>query len=131
MTLRWYLVLMSIITTVSWVALLFVMMMIDPSATNWIGFSLFYASLFFSLVGTTAIIGFVVRFYILKKELAFRAVSEAFRQSFLFAIFMIVVLILLSRHLFNWISIITLILALSLIEFFLISYNKSPKINNQ
>lgn len=130
MTLRWYLILMSIITAVSWIALFFVMMMIDPTATNWIGFSLFYSSLFFALIGTTAMIGFAIRFSALKQELAFRAVGEAFRQSFLFATFMIVVLILLSRNLFNWISVITLILALSLLEFFLISYNKNPKINN-
>ncbi len=88
------------------------------------GFSLFYLSLFLSLVGTASIAGFIIRFIALKRELVFNSVKEAFRQSFLFAIFIVAILLLLSQNLFSWLNLILLVVGLSMLEFFLISYNK-------
>ncbi|HTW96139.1 MAG TPA: hypothetical protein VMD74_00580 [Candidatus Methylomirabilis sp.] len=125
MTLKSYLLLMIFTTLVCWGILVGVVTMVDPTATNWPGFVLFYVSLFLALVGTTALIGFLFRFVFLKQTLAFRAVTEAFRQSFLFAFLIIAALFLLSRHLFSWINIALLVAALALIEFFLIAYERS------
>jgi hypothetical protein len=112
-------------TLVCWGIFVGVVMTIDPNTTNWPGFVLFYTSLFLSLLGTSTIIGFLFRFLMLKQQLAFRAVSEAFRQSFLFAILIIAALFLLSHHLFTWMNIAFLIVGLALLELFLISYNRS------
>jgi len=83
---------------------------------------LFYFSLFLAVVGTAALIGFVVRFVALKQKLAFYLVKEAFRQSFLFSILVVVSLILLSKGFFTWMNLFFLVVALSLLEFFMLSY---------
>lgn len=125
MTLKNYLLLMIFATLVCWGVLAGVVMTIDPNATNWPGFTMFYASLFLALSGSIAIFGFLLRFALLKQQLVFRSVSEAFRQSFLFAALIIACLFLLSQHLFNWINIAFLIAGLAFLEFFLISYSRS------
>jgi len=111
-------------TFVCWVAWAYIIWSINPEITNWIGFLLFYFSLFAALTGTAALVGFIIRFAALKQKLAFRSVQDAFRQSFLFAALIVVSLLLLSRDLFTWLNLFLLIIGLSLLEFFLISYEK-------
>jgi hypothetical protein len=116
---------MSVTTLICWGIFAGVVMNIDPTDTNWPGFVMFYAALFLALLGTSAIIGFLFRFLMLKQQLAFRAVGEAFRQSFLFVILILASLFLLSRHLFTWTNIAFLVVGLALLELFLISYSRS------
>jgi hypothetical protein len=116
---------MLFMTLVCWGVFAGVVFMIDPNTTNWPGFVMFYSSLSLSLLGTSAIFGFILRFWFLKQQLAFRAVGEAFRQSFLFTILIIASLFLLSHHLFTWMNITFLIIGLALLELFLISYSRS------
>jgi hypothetical protein len=115
---------MSIMTLTSWLAFIYVLLSINPEITNWLGLLLFYLSLFLSLIGTSALLGFLIRFIILKKKVAFRLVKEAFRQSFLFAFLIVISLILLSQDLFTWLNIFFLIISLSVLEFFMLSYEK-------
>lgn len=122
MTLRSYLTIMTITTALCWAAFSFILWMVDPDITNWLGFLLFYLSLFLALSGTAAMAGFIVRFIGLKHELVFKAVKIAFRQSFLFAFLIVAVLFLLSYNLFTWLNLFLLIIGLSGLEFFLISY---------
>jgi hypothetical protein len=116
---------MTLATFICWGAFLFVLNMVDPLATNWVGFLLFYASLFLSLMGTASIVGFLIRFTCLKHELAFRSVKAAFRQSFLFSFLIVAVLFLSSQGFLTWLNLLLLIAGLSLIEYFLISYDRS------
>jgi len=125
MTLKKYLWVMSVLTAVCWGIFFFVADLVDPTATNWLGFILFYLSLFASLSGTIALIGFLFRFVIIKKELAFNSVKVAFRQSFLFSLFIILLLILKAAALFNWLNLLLLIIIFSILELFLISYKIS------
>ena len=125
MTLRAYLILMTLATLVCWAAWGYIIWTIDPEMTNWVGFLLFYISLFLALAGTAAVIGFIVRFIAFKKELAFRNVKEAFRQSFLFSALITISLLLVAKDLFTWLNLFFLVIGLSILEFFLISYNKA------
>lgn len=125
MTLKNYLIVMSVLTVICWGALLLMLNLIDPSATNWLGFSLFYLSLFLSLSGTAALIGFFVRFVALRRSLVFYAVATAFRQSFLFALFISISLFLLSMDLFTWLNIGLLLVVFAILELFIASYKKS------
>ena len=124
MTLPTYLKTMGGTTAVCWLAWIYLLFAINPETTNWLGFLLFYVSLFISLVGTAAITGFLVRFVALHQVLAFRSVKEAFRQSFLFALLIVISLILLSQNLFTWFNLLFLIIGLSILEYFLLSYSK-------
>lgn len=125
MTLKKYLLVMSVLTAVCWGIFLFVAGLVDPTATNWLGFLLFYLAFFASLSGTIALIGFLFRFVIIKKELAFNSVKVAFRQSFLFSLFIILLLVLKAANLFNWLNLLLLVIIFSILELFLISYKKS------
>jgi hypothetical protein len=125
MTLKSYLLLMIFATLVCWGILAGVVITVNPDSTNLPGFALFYAALFLALMGTSAIFGFLLRFALLRQQLAFRSVSEAFRQSFLFSSLIIFALFLLSHHLFTWLNIGLLVAAIALIEFFLICYGRA------
>lgn len=133
MTLKAYLTLMIVATAICWGIFLFVLLTINPEITNWLGFLLFYLSLFLSLSGTAAILGFVIRFVAMKKELVFRSVIIAFRQSFLFAFLIAVTLFLLSKNLFTWLNLFLLVIGLTVLEYFLINHktfnNKRPNLN--
>lgn len=125
MTLKKYLLLMVFLTGICWGVFFFVANLVNPNTTNWLGFSLFYLSLFIALTGTTALLGFVIRFIALKKELAFNLVRNSFRQSFLFSCFIIILLILKSQALFNWLNLVLLLIIFTILELFLISLKKS------
>ncbi len=124
MTLKGYLTTMIIGSLICWACWIFVIFIVNPEQTNWIGFLLFYLSLFLALIGTASILGFLIRFVILKQELVFRLVKDAFRQSFLFAFLIIASLYLLSHNLFSWTNLFFLVIGLSVFEFFLLSYEE-------
>ena len=124
MTLKKYIGSMGFMTIITWLVFVYVLFLVDPETTNWIGFWLIYITLFVSLVGTASIIGFLIRFLALKQQLIWEAVKEAFRQSFLFALLVIISLILLSQDLFTWLNIALLVLGLSAVEFFLLTLTK-------
>ncbi len=122
MTLRSYLMVMTIGTLIFWLALGLFIINIDPHATNWMGIALFYLILMFAITGTGAIIGFIIRFFALKQELVTQSVIIAYRQAMLAAVLVSSVLFLFSQDLFSWLNVLLLLFALSGLEFFLLSY---------
>lgn len=128
MSLRLYLSIMSATTALCALVFGYILFTIDPETTNSIGFFLFYLSLFLLIIGATAIIGFVIRFIVFRHELAINTVKVAFRQSFFFAGFIVIALFLLSRNLLSWLNLSILIIGLSVLEFFLLSYGKTSVI---
>jgi len=118
---------MTISTALCWLCFIAIIFRINPETTNFIGLALFYISLSLSLIGTAAIIGFVIRFIFLKHELAFQSVREAFRQSFLFSALIIISLILLSKNLFDWVNLLLLVVTLSVLEFLILGYTHNTQ----
>lgn len=133
MTLRAYLIIMGAMTIISWLVFTYIIFNINPEKTNWIGFLMFYASLAISLIGTAALIGFIVRFVFLRKAVVFYSVRNAFRQSIFFSFFIITVLLLLSKNLFSWLNVVILIIGISILEYFILNYSKhqEEEINNE
>jgi len=125
MTLKNYLAVMSVLTAFCWGVFFFVASLVDPTATNWLGFALFYLALFVSLSGTISLIGFLMRFVARRKELAFNLVKKSFRQSFLLSLFLIILLILKSQYLFNWLNLLLVVVVFTILELFLASYKAS------
>ncbi|MEK7558068.1 MAG: hypothetical protein AAB530_02570 [Patescibacteria group bacterium] len=128
MSLRSYLIIMILATLLCCVAFGVIVQTVNPEVTNSVGFLLFYLSLFLAIVGMSAIVGFVVRFIGLRHELVLDSVISAFRQSFLFAFFIIATLFLLASNLFSWLNVGLLIISLSVAEFFLLSYKVNHKL---
>lgn len=121
MTLKKYLISMSFLSLLLWVVFVFIALAVDPNTTNWVGLALFYASLFLSLSGSFAILGFLFRSIFFKKSLSFYLVKTAFRQSFLFSFLLVSVLLMLAENLFSWLNIMILIIILSIVEYIFIS----------
>ena len=125
MTLKKYLMVTAVATAICWTVFLFVASVVNPEATSWLGFLLFYLALFMAISGTASLIGFLVRFVALHRELAFYAVKVAYRQSFLFALFIIITLILLSQGLFTWLNLSMLIVIFVIIEMMMVHSQKT------
>ncbi len=121
MSLKKYLIIMTSATLVSWIAWLFVFFFINPDEAGFVGFALFYISLFFALVGTFSLFGFFIRVWFTKEEVIFRHLGVATRQSFFFSILMVSALMLQGADLLTWWSVPLLVIFLTLLEFFFIT----------
>ena len=117
MTLRQYLILMTLGTLICWVAWVFVIFNLDPYQAGFISFLFFYASLFLALLGTFSVCGFLVRRRLLKDdEVVFRHVKKTFRQGIIFSVFILLVLFLLQLKLLAWWNLTLLVLLLVSLE---------------
>jgi len=89
---------MLIATILCWVSWFFVLFTVDPFQENTVGFSLFYLSLFFALLGTISLISFGVYRYSTSAVLPmYRYVKKSFRKGVALA-GMIIFLLYLQEH---------------------------------
>lgn len=121
MSLRRYLITMAITTLICWAAFFTVLLRIDPNVSGTIGFVLFYVALFFALWGTLGLMGFFVRYFWHRQSVPFSHIGISLRQSFWFALIVVLSLILVAEELFELWTGGLLILGFTLLEgFFLI-----------
>ena len=129
MSLRFYIILMVLGTAVCWGAWALVLIFLDPASADWLGFLLFYSSLYLALVGSFAIIGMGLRLLFAQSGGVFREVAIAFRQAFFFGFMVIAALLLQKEGLFTWWNMLLLVAALTLIElFFLAMRHREPEL---
>ena len=107
---------MLLATLLCWLAFVAVIIYINPTEAGFIGFLLFYVSLFLSLVGFFALLGFFVRIWLLTQPVVFKQVIIAFRQAIWFASLIVFCLILQSQKLLTWWTVILFIALLTFIE---------------
>lgn len=125
MTLKKYLMAMAVLAAICWTIFLFVTSVVNPETTSYLGFILFYLSLFMAASGTASLVGFLIRFVALRHELVFYAVKIAYRQSFMFALFVVITLILLSYDLFTWLNLVMLLAVFLIMETVMIHSQKN------
>ena len=99
------------------IAFLIVVNSINPTATNLLGFALFYLSLLFSITGILALILFLFRHAFNHTLFLKDKVLISFRQAFLIGILICIGLFLQSQKLIAWWNLIILILILFIIEY--------------
>lgn len=125
MSLTKFLISISGVTVFSWIAWLTVLLYIDPELAGAIGISVFYASFFFSLLGTFTLLGLAVRIAMKRLHrgtvIAFQFVSPSIRQGIWFSAAIIICLMLSAAQLFNWWSITILMIALVILEAFFLT----------
>lgn len=124
MTLRQYLVLMTVGAVFCWTIWVSVLYLIDPTAAGFLGFAFFYLSLFLALAGSLSVLGLLLRMKFGKEGAVFKTVMTSFRQATLLSLLVIGSLILKSQGVLTWWNTIFLILALTILEFFFMSYKK-------
>lgn len=128
MTLKQYILLMSIATFLCFAAWGVVVFNIDPVKDSSVGIVFFYITLFFALVGAISIINFGLYRLITKSDYPlFRLVQKSFRNGVLGSALLISMLVLQAMNILNiWTGIILLILFLS-ISFFKLSTRAHEK----
>jgi len=124
MTLRKYIIFLSIATIFCWTAWIFVLKYTNPNHAGWMGFFLFYLSLFVSLVGTFSIFGIAIRSLMKKEEVIYKKIDVSSRQSIILSLLIIISLILQSQRLMTWWNFLILLSLMSFIEIFFISHRK-------
>jgi hypothetical protein len=103
MTLRQYLILMTIGTFLCAFSWVFVLISFDPTKSGLVGLAFFYVSLFFTLVGAFSVLGFLVRRIVIRDdEIVFRHVRRTFRQAIFISFFAIAALLFLQFRLLSW-----------------------------
>lgn len=103
MTVRIYLILMSIGTLLAWLAMIILSWNFSPREAGLIGRFFFYATVFVAAVGTISIIGFLFRRRVLPQEtIVFRHVARTFKVSLALASLLIILLMLAAERLLSW-----------------------------
>ncbi|MFH0819134.1 MAG: hypothetical protein V1898_04030 [Patescibacteria group bacterium] len=121
MSLKKYLILMFLATIICWLSWLTVVLYINCNVSDNVGFICFFASLFFSLLGTISLINLVLRLLIKRHDLPYKHIGISLRQSLWFAILIVVSLALLGQDLFVWWSVGLLLIGLIILEGFFLS----------
>ena len=127
MTLKTYLNLMSILTGICWLGWLAVIFLISPAEAGFIGFILFYFSLFLALLGSFAIAGFLIRVRLSQRPV-FAQTQLAFRQAIWMSLFVVAVLALKGLNILRWWNMLFLLLFLVILESFFLSSGRRYKV---
>lgn len=103
MSLRQYLSIMIFSTILCWIAWGMILVTVDPFQTTSTGFIFFYASLFLALIGSGSLLTFFLyKIFSRTGEPLFRYVQKSFRDGFLAATLVVVMLALQGGGLLRW-----------------------------
>ena len=127
MTLRQYLVLMTISTIFCWVIWVSVLYLIDPTTAGILGFIFFYLSFFLALAGTLSVLGLLLRMKFGKEEAVFKTVTTSFRQATMLGLLVVGALFLKSKDILTWWNTLFLVMAIVVSELFFVSYHKTKQ----
>lgn len=126
MSLKKYLISISVTTLFAWVSWVTVLFYIDP-ASGWLAHVLFHGSLFLAVLGTFSLIGFYIRVRTRTTEAIFRHIGISFRQGVMLAVLVIGSLVLMGAGLYSWWSAGLYILFLIILELFFLSHAKTDR----
>lgn len=121
MTFRWFMLVMSLASASAWIAWFFVLHSIDPVKTSLLGFVLFYATIFIACLGTTVMLGTLIRLWLHPEEILYRQTVRSFRQGIIFSLLFTSTLLLLAFDLLFWWTIALLIILFTLVELYFVS----------
>ena len=116
MSLRLYLILMTIASLCSWVAWMVVLHAIDPTKSGWLGFLLFFVTLGIAFLASVTLFGTLVRVWFKRQEIVYRHVVRSLRQGLIFTGLFECSLILAGLGLLAWWVLLLLILIATIIE---------------
>jgi hypothetical protein len=125
MTLKQYLLVMSVGTALALGVFILALFKITPRTASPIGLLIFYAGLFLTLMGLLSIIGFVWRAWVIKQdEPHFRLVAKSFRHAALLSVLLILALILQSQRYLKWWAVSVLVIIFTITEVLLSAKTK-------
>ncbi|MFH1145787.1 MAG: hypothetical protein V1707_02390 [bacterium] len=120
MKLKHYLLLMTLGTVIAWLSWVMVMNTVTPEAGY--GQILFYISLLLACFGSFSLLGYAGRALFSHGQLAYQQVNVSNRQGVLLSALVSISLWLQASSLLAWWSVLLLVVLLTLVELFFVSY---------
>jgi len=114
-------------TLTAWLSWLMIIFYFDPEKIGFLSFGLFYLALFLWLSG---LIFLAVNFFkkiFFKNQLLYYRVRNSSRHAIFFTVLIMSWIFLKSQGLLRWWNILILIVMLTLLEFFFISYQRQQR----
>jgi hypothetical protein len=102
MSFKWFLIVMALASTAAWIGWVFVIHSIDPVYSGFLGFLLFYTTIFIATLGTAVFFGTLIRVWLRPQEVIYRHTLRSFRQGIILACLFLAALFLLSFELLRW-----------------------------
>lgn len=121
---------MSLSTLLCWLTWGAVLLYVNPEEAGILGFFLFYLAFLLSLIGSLALLGFLIRIKF-SQDPTFKKVNISFRQAIWFSILIIFFLSLKGQELLRWWNVLLFILFLALLELFFMTYRKRGIMNHE
>ena len=121
MNLSTYLTGIGLSTVLCWIAFTLTLLNVDPKSGGVWTILSFFASLFFALAGTIALLGFVLRRWLSKNEAYYENITISFRQGILASISVIGVLLMQALRILNIFDGILFVLSIILLEFYFLA----------
>jgi len=100
-----------------------IVMNVDPNNAGFLGFALFYLSLFFALTGLFSFLGFWARRRIVLNKAEFSQVGVSFREGVLLSFMFVGMIYMQSVGILNVYNAALFIFGISLLEFYFMSRN--------
>jgi hypothetical protein len=116
MSLRLYLIIMTLVSLCAWIAWFIVIYSIDPSKSGMVGFFLFYITLSISFLSSVTLVGTLIRVWLRQKEVVYRHVIRSLRQGLILTALFLASLLLAGSGLLVWWVLLLLILIASILE---------------
>jgi hypothetical protein len=128
MTFRMYVAFMALGTLLAWTAWLLVLFNINPDEAGLMGMSIFYVTLFMSLVGTLTLLGVLYRVMVRRRhDLVSREVRVSFRHGIFLSIIAVASLAIAAQGLFKWWSGLGLLAVTCIVEYFFLVKESSRR----
>lgn len=124
MSLRQYLVVLALGTAMSISSWCIVMIAIDPTTAGTLAFLAFYFTLGAGLAGLMTIVGTLIRVWRAREVAIDQAVARSFRQGILLSGLFIAALVLVTKALFSFGTMLLLIVLVGLVEFLFLSLSR-------
>ena len=123
MSLRYFLISMTIATLVAYLVFVSVLYYFDPYQSGIMALVFFYVSLILALIGTFTLLGFIIRHFFTPTQIVFRDVATSFRQGILLSILIIMTLYLQQIDALSATSVVVVIIILTIIEILFINHS--------
>ncbi|MFA6604512.1 MAG: hypothetical protein WCS88_00765 [Patescibacteria group bacterium] len=125
---------MLLATVLAWFGFFIIIRSFDPTDGSWLIFSMFYSTLFLSILGTLSLLGFLSRSIFFRKKARPRLLAiESFRQAIIFSAVLILALMLQAGRVLTWWNMTLLVILATVIEFVILVFRQNDEekqINN-
>lgn len=116
MSLRMYLIIMTLVSLFAWIAWFIVIHAIDPTKSGFLGYVLYFSTLGISFLSSVTLFGTLIRVWAKKDQVVYRHVVRSLRQGLIFTFLFLTALVLSGIGLLAWWVILLLVLIAVVLE---------------